>query len=747
MNRIFLLAALLTFSVSLSGETTKKWEQSTFDEFEKGTATGLSIRSDGKLMLAPKLKEIHEASSSYLWSLATDSRGNLYAGAGPEAKVFRIAANGESSVFFETDAVEIHALAVDGEDNLYAATSPDSQVFKITPSGDASVFFDPDAAYIWGMAFDSKGNLFLASGDNGRIFRVTPAGEGSVFFETEETHVRAIVIDSSDNLIVGTDPGGLILRISNDRTSNDRASNDGGEAPTGFVLYQSSKKEITALTQAADGTIYAAGVGNRKAAPAVRPATTVTTKRPSPAAPGTPHTAARKPPAPPAPSGLLTNLTGGSEVYRIAPDGEPRVAWSSTTDLVYALAFDSQDRLLIGTGDRGRLIRLDSETLSSLVLKSTSSQITALAAGPAGKVFAATSSVGKIHALGPELERKGSFESELHDSKIFSQWGRLQWRGETAGDSSVSVSLRTGNLNSPARNWSDWSQPVTDPEGAHAGSPSSRFAQWRAVLESPDGRQSPLLDAVLLYYFSKNVAPRIEDVEITPPSYTFVRKATPAAANRSLPPIGSKPPAKPPNRPRQGHTMTPRKGYIGVRWAAVDANNDNMLYQLEIRGSDERQWKLLEEEVDRDYFSWDTTSFADGSYRVRITASDEPSNPDAEALTDSRVSAPFVIDNSSPAISDLRASIAGGKLRVEFAAADTAMKIRKAEYSLDGSDWKPILPASRLFDSKQLTFDFETEDAESGEHTVAVRVYDGHHNLAAAKVVVRDVAGSSGDAN
>ena len=736
MNRTF-LAALLTLSVSLSGETTKKWEQSTFDEFEKGTANGLSIRSDGKLMLAPKLEEIHEASSSYFWSLATDSRGNLFAGAGPEAKVFRIAPNGDSSVFFETDAVEIHALAVDGDDNLYAATSPDSQVFKITPNGAASVFFDPDAAYIWGMAFDSKGNLFLAGGDNGRIFRVTPAGEGSVFFETEETHVRAIVIDSSDNLIVGTDPGGLILRISG----------EGAEAPTGFVLYQSSKREITALAQASDGTIYAAGVGNRKAAPAVRPATTPkpTPPRPNQAAPGSPQAKVTAPSPRPVPSALFTNLTGGSEVYRIAPDGEPLVAWSSTTDLVYTLGFDSAGRLLIGSGDRGRLIRLDSETLSSLVLKSSSTQITALAAGPAGKVFAATSSVGKIYALGPELERKGSFESEPHDAKIFSQWGRLQWRGEASGDSSVSVSLRTGNLNSPARNWSDWSQPVTDPDGARAGSPSSRFAQWRAVLESPDGRQSPLLDAVSLYYFSKNVAPRIETVEVTPPSYAFVRKAIPATANRSLPPIGSKPPAKPPRQPRQGQTLTARKGYIGVRWAADDANSDTLIYKLEIRGSEEQQWKLLEEDQVRDYFSWDTTSFADGSYRVRITASDEPSNPEGEALTDSRASAPFVIDNSSPAVSDLRASMADGKLRVEFAVADTATKIRKAEYSLDGSDWKPILPASRLFDSKQLTFDFETEDVEPGEHTVAVRVYDGHHNLAAAKVVIRDVLGSDGN--
>ena len=740
MNRI-VLAALLTFCVPLSGETTKKWEQSTFEQFEKGAAKGLSIRSDGKLMLAPKLEEIHEAASSYLWSLAADSKGNLFAGAGPEAKVIRIAPDGESSVFFETDALEIHALAVDKEDNLYAATSPDAQVFKISPSGDASIFFDPDAAYIWGMAFDSNGNLFLASGDKGRIFRVTPGGAGSVFFETEETHVRAIVIDPSDNLIVGSDPGGLILRLSN----------DGGDQPKGFVLYQSSKKEITALAQAADGTIYAAGVGDRKAAlPPRRPTTarvTVTSFPQAPGiAPGSPQTArARTTPAPQVVSALLTNLTGGSEIYRIAPDGEPLVAWSSKTDLVYALAFDPEGRLLIGSGDRGRLIRLDSETLSSLVLKSASSQITALAPGPAGKVFAATSSVGKIFALGPELESKGSFESEPFDSKIFSQWGRLQWRADTSGDSSVSVSLRTGNLSSPARNWSAWSQPVSGPEGARTGSPSSRFAQWRAVLESPGGRQSPLLDAVSLYYFSKNVAPRIARVEVTAPSYAFVRKAIPAAVNRPLPPLGSKPPAKSASRPRQGQTLTPKKGHIGVRWSAADDNGDDMLFKLEIRGNEEQQWKLLEEEVVRDYFSWDTTSFAGGSYRVRITASDAPSNPDAEALTDSRVSAPFVIDNSPPAVSDLRASMADGKLRVEFTAADTATKIHKAEYSLDGSDWKPVLPASRLFDSKQLSFDFETEDVEAGEHTVAVRVHDGHDNLATAKVVVRDVAGIDGN--
>ena len=99
------------------------------------------------------------------------------------------------------------------------------------------------------MAFSESGDLFVATGDQGEIHRVTPAGAGIVFFKTEETHARSLAIDANDNLIVGTDPSGLILRIT--------------PAGEGFVLYQAPKREITAVAVAPDGTIYAAGVGNK----------------------------------------------------------------------------------------------------------------------------------------------------------------------------------------------------------------------------------------------------------------------------------------------------------------------------------------------------------------------------------------------------------------------------------------------------------------------------------------------------
>jgi hypothetical protein len=44
---------------------------------------------------------------------------------------------------------------------------------------------------------------------------------------------------------------------------------------------------------------------------------------------------------------------------------------------------------------------------------------------------------------------------------------------------------------------------------------------------------------------------------------------------------------------------------------------------------------------------------------------------------------------------------------------------------------------TRLFDASELGWDFTTEEAGPGEHTVAVRVVDEFENQGVAKVVLR----------
>src|SRR5271163_3896282 len=268
----FSVVALATLGVCFAVET-RFWEQGDRSDFEKGSLHHLSLRSDGRIFLAPELTEIFDSSTPYLWAIAADSMGNLYTAGGGSgsgsAKLFVIDAAGKSRTFAELEGLEIHAVAVDAANQVYAATDPDGKVYKIGPDGKPQVFYDPHQKYIWAMAFDSKGDLFIATGDQGEIHRVTPVGQGAVFFKTEETHARSLAIDAHDNLIVGTEPGGLILRIS--------------PAGQGFVLYQAPKREITAVAVTPDGAIYASGVGNKTAVAQAAPPPAPT---PSPVLPG-----------------------------------------------------------------------------------------------------------------------------------------------------------------------------------------------------------------------------------------------------------------------------------------------------------------------------------------------------------------------------------------------------------------------------------------------------------------------------
>ena len=183
--------------------------------------------------------------------------------------------------------------------------------------------------------------------------------------------------------------------------------------------------------------------------------------------------------------------------------------------------------------------------------------------------------------------------------------------------------------------------------------------------------------------------------------------------------------------------MIPAKGHIGVRWLAQDENDDDMIYKVEIRGGAEQNWKLLRDEIDEPYMSWDSTAFADGVYHVRVTASDSPSNSGTEALAYTRQSEAFHIDNTPPAISGLAAHGEGNRLRVRFRVADALTHIDSSQYAIDGGEWRLVLPVTRLLDSRELQYDFLTEDVKPGEHTVAVRVWDANENLAVAKTIVR----------
>src|SRR5690349_17854067 len=483
---VFIVSTLVSLAVA---EGTRQWKETGYDEFERGTARGIAIRSTGQIELAPAFKVIYTSPSTFIWSIAADKDGAVYAATGAPARVYRVTPDGKSTVIFEPKELQVQAIALGQDGAVYAATSPDGKVYRITrkPGGAAAApeftsetFFDPKTKYIWDLAFDAQGRLYIATGDNGEIYRVEKNGQGAVFFKSDEAHMRVLAFDPRGNLIAGSDGSGLVYRIS--------------PAGEGFVLYSAPKKEITALAVDTAGNIYAAGTGEKRAA--------------QPGAPSPQPPAGVTPPAPPAGGPFIGNVNlAGSDVYMIAPDGSPRKIWSSREDIVYALAFDAAGKLIAGTGNKGRIYAIEKNGDFTDLLKASANQVSAFSKAPGGGLYCSSSNLGKIFLMSNSTETEGTFESDVQDARNFSRWGRAEVRGR----GNFELFARSGNVDNPDRNWSPWAR-IDLAKDARTDVPPARFIQWRAVLKP--AAPSTQIDEVTINYLPKNVAPVVDDVVV-----------------------------------------------------------------------------------------------------------------------------------------------------------------------------------------------------------------------------------------
>lgn len=741
MKRAFaVLTALfvLAFANLAVAEGTRQWKETGYDEFERGTTRGVAIRSTGQLELAPAFKAIYTSPSTFIWSIAADKDGVVYAATGAPARVYRITPDGKSIAIFEPKELQVQSISLGQDGAVYAATSPDGKVYRITrkaggtttaPEFAVDTFFDPKTKYIWDMAFDAQGRLYIATGDNGEIFRVDKNGQGAVFFKSDEAHMRVLAFDPKGNLIAGSDGGGLVYRIS--------------PAGEGFVLYSAPKKEITALAVDAAGNIYAAGTGEKRAA--------------QPGIPSSPIPPAVTPPgAPPASAPLAGSVSlAGSDVYIIAPDGSPKRIWSSREDIVYALAFDSAGRLIAGTGNKGRIYAIEKNGDFTDLLRASANQVSAFSKAPAGGLYCSSSNLGKIFLMNNGTEAEGSFESDVQDARIFSRWGRAEVRGR----GNFELFARSGNVDNPDRNWSPWAR-IDLARDARTDVPAARFIQWRAVLKPAN--PSTQIDEVAINYLSKNVAPVVDDVVVQvgarfqpQPHMTGPESIT---INLGPPPqqFGNSRMENPPS-------ATKDRGYIAVRWGVHDENDDNLVYAVYYRGDNERDWKLLKSGLTDKFYSFEAGLLPDGGYTVKVVASDAPSHSPEDVLSDEKTSLRFEVDNTAPRIENLAVRVEGQDLHVTFHAADDGSPIKRAEYSIDAGDWQYVEPVGALSDAKIENYDFtvllsntppppeEPADqkrkkgkpaatpspAPAGEHVVVVRVYDRADNMATAKVVTK----------
>lgn len=724
--------AMTSFAVSsqpADAQGTHLWTQSQFEEFEKGTPQGVALQSDGHLRQGPGLTGFLTTPSTFVWSVAADKGGVAYLGTGSPATVLRVGKDGKPFTLFETKDVAVQVVRVGPDGSIYAATLPSGKVYKLKADASAkqdessaTLLFDaaklPEADngkasakphYIWDLTFDSTGRLYVATGNPGAVYRLDPSHPGAKpeeFFKSDEAHIRALAWDAKGNLIAGSDGSGLVYRI--------------GSEGKGYVLFQAPRREITAVAVGANGTIYAASVGDKS-------------RNPLPPLPvqgiGFGTVTILQPGSLQAVN-ASTSLPDGTEIYALTEGQAPRKLWTGKGEVVYALA-SRPDGLLVLTGNRGRVFRIQEDGSYADIAHLEAQQGLSLALVPnANGVLIGTGNTGRLFLLGSA--EKHEYASDVLDAGALARFGRVEVE---PGSSGYELLTRSGNVEQPVRGWSDW-QPLKD--GAVV-SPAGRFLQWKVLLRA-DGK----LGSVGVNYLPVNAAPVADNLVVVPGARMNPQNqigGQQQTVNIAFPAPVQNPPATfdaAANAPLQA---AKDRAFVTVRWAAHDDNGDDLICSLYLRGDGESVWRLLKDKLTEKVYSFDATLIPDGGYQVKVVASDAPSHTPGDALTDESVSDRFEIDTTPPVVLVLKAVKENSKsLQVTFDAEDAFSPIARAEYSLDAGPWQYIEPVGRLSDSRRERYDFRISldgaASKTSEHLITVRVYDRHDNVGVAKTVI-----------
>ena len=275
----------------------------------------------------------------------------------------------------------------------------------------------------------------------------------------------------------------------------------------------------------------------------------------------------------------------------------------------------------------------------------------------------------------------------------------------------VLMSARSGNVKDPNDpSFSPWTPEVEVTEATELNCPLGRFCQYRLTLQAPDSRteatDTPVIREIAVAHVVPNLAPRVLSVNA-------VRL-----------------------------TDKNKKGVFQVNYKARDDNKDKLVYKIEFRKLGRDNWIELKEKLTSSKFDWDTRTVEDGRYEIRVTASDEPSNSTSPAkdkqapyadfgkpMTGTRISDPFVVDNTAPVIADSSVTVKGKAATMRISLKDAFTVIGNLSFTVDSNeDWRFTLPDDMVYDTTAENFTILIEDLKDGEHVVALRISDDLDN-------------------
>jgi hypothetical protein len=315
---------------------------------------------------------------------------------------------------------------------------------------------------------------------------------------------------------------------------------------------------------------------------------------------------------------------------------------------------------------------------------------------------------------------------------MIATWGVLSWRGTVSGSDRVELFTRSGNTATPDETWSSWSAAYTNADGSPITSPKTRYLQWRAVLTGKgDG---PVLTSISAAYLQRNLRPQVRSVTVYPPGIVFQKPYTTGEPDLA----GFEDQTTPERKLAQAAALQGsanslgrrayQKGLETLQWRADDENDDELVYDVLFRREGDKEWKALRRAVSDNILVWDTNTVPNGTYFVKIVASDGPSNPASTALTGELESSAFEVDNTPPVITVTAVRVDRGRTIVTFDVKDDHSPIQRVEYSEDGQRWRGVFPTDGIADSREERYELAV-DGLLAARGLTIRAVDSMNNV------------------
>jgi len=700
MRLLRIAAVTLLFVPAAFAVQPQFWRVSTAEEFLAGESKGVAVTSRGELRPAPSAMKLASVSDPFVLSQVRDGEGNIFIGTGNEGKVYRVA-GGTAKQIFKAAEPEIYSMLWH-KGQLLVASSPNGKIYRVDPvTGNSTVFFAPESGYIWALA--SAGDAVLvATGTEGKLFRVAADGKATVLYDAPELHIRSLAVLPDGRVWAGGAGEGRIYEIS--------------AAGVGRALYDSAMSEISAIYfDRASGFGWAAAAAS--ALPAAAPAKVEASKGVAPQPTGTAAEAPK--PGEVAASAVDVSFsfesqsaapTGVSELYRIHPDGYVEVMRKFDREIVYALSDGGNGALLAATGPNGRIYKLSKGDIELIANVPEKQVVSATRSG--SDLLVTTTNAGAVYRINDTLEGVNEFKSPVKDLERFSQIGEFRIDGRNVG--SVKFAIRTGNTNTPDETWSAWTES-RGASGPLSVSPA-RYAQFRVELPT-----SSSIDAVVVSYINRNVGPIVDSIVVYDPGVVFVSSSYPAgpgiveATNPDEHGIFTSL-DNPRDRNDPGKRLF-RKGYRTIAWKVRDENGDATRASLYFRRHGAEKWLRMREKTEESAMNFDSSQLPDGTYELRVVATDAPDNP-ATPLEGERFGEEFLVDNTAPTVR---------KNNRGFSIIDQSSPLVRVEYSIDAEKWIRIAPDDSMLDSTNENFTLPASDI-AGKF-VTIRAVDAQFNV------------------